>query len=56
MCDPAGHGGPSFRSIFSNWNEYDAPFATKVRLALKNSWIRFSHRQTCCGNNGEPGC
>ena len=56
MCTPGKAGRPSLRSIFSNWNEYDAPFATKVRLALKNSWIRVSHGQTCCGNNGEPGC
>lgn len=56
MCDPDQANRPSFRSIFSNWNEYDASFATKVRLALKNSWIRVSQRQTCCGNHGEPGC
>ncbi len=56
MCDPEGTGRPSLRAIFSNWREYDAPFATKVRLALRNYWIRVSHAQACCGNHGEPGC
>ena len=57
MCDPGSSGGrPSMRAVFSNWREYDAPFPTKVRLALRNYWIRVRHGQSCCGNAGEPGC
>jgi hypothetical protein len=59
---PAGHeedrvmtrsGGNAF---FSNFTSYDAPFATKVRLALANSWRKVSTGSSCCGNLGQPGC
>lgn len=56
MCDPEHTSRPSLRAIFSNWNEYDAPFTTKVGLALRNYWIRVRYARACCGNNGEPGC
>ncbi|MEX2228202.1 MAG: hypothetical protein WEB13_01055 [Dehalococcoidia bacterium] len=55
MCANEG-GRPSFRAIFSNWNDYDASFAAKLRLALRNSWLRVRLRQNCCGNDGQPGC
>ena len=35
---------------------YAAPFPTKVRLALANSWRKVRTRSDCCGNYGEPGC
>ena len=56
MCDPEPGSRFSFRAIFTNWREYDAPFATKLRLALRNYWIRARHGQICCGHAGEPGC
>ena len=28
----------SGNAFFTNWTTYDAPFATKVRLALANNW------------------
>ena len=56
MCDPEQANRPSLRAIFSNWNEYDAPFAAKVGLALRNYWIRVRYAQACCGHGGEPGC
>ena len=56
MCDPASSGRPSFRAIFSNWREYDAPFTTKLGLAMRNYWIRVRHAQGCCGHDGQPGC
>ena len=43
-------------AVFSNWRTYDAPFATKLRLALSNNLIKIRKRQNCCGNYGEPGC
>ncbi|MFN8638399.1 MAG: hypothetical protein U0360_02835 [Dehalococcoidia bacterium] len=55
LFDPVS-GRPSFGAIISNWREYDAPFATKLRLALRNYGLRFVNRSTCCGNHGEPGC
>jgi len=47
---------PSFRAAFSNWRAYDAPFATRLRMALRNNWTKARRRSDCCGNEGEPGC
>jgi hypothetical protein len=49
---PQSSGGASF----SNWISYDAPFATKVRLAVSNTLIKLRKHQACCGNHGQPGC
>lgn len=49
-------GRPGFGNVVSNWREYDAPFATKLRLLLRNNWIKARTRSNCCGNDGEPGC
>jgi len=49
-------GRPSIAALISNWREYEAPFATKLRLAVRNSTLRFVRRSTCCGHDGEPGC
>jgi hypothetical protein len=49
-------GRPSIGALISNWREYEAPFATKVRLALRNHALRFVRRSTCCGHDGQPGC
>lgn len=40
----------------TNWREYEAPFTSKLWLALRNNWIKLRNRSACCGNNGEPGC
>ena len=42
--------------FFANFSTYDAPFPTKIRLALANSWRQVRTRSDCCGNYGEPGC
>jgi hypothetical protein len=47
---------PSLGSFFSNWSTYDAPFATKLRMAASNTYIKLRHRQACCGHGGQPGC
>jgi hypothetical protein len=47
---------PSQGAFLSNWTTYDAPFATKVRLAVSNNLLKLRKRQACCGNHGEPGC
>ena len=46
----------SGKALFANFSTYDAPFPTKVRLALANSWRKVRARSDCCGNYGEPGC
>ena len=47
---------PSFRALITNFREYDAPLATKIRLALRNTAIKLRQRSSCCGHPGEPGC
>ena len=32
------------------------PLKRKLRLLLRNNWIKIRKRQDCCGNHGEPGC
>jgi hypothetical protein len=49
----ARSGGNAF---FTNFSTYDAPFATKVRLALANNWRKMRTGSSCCGNLGQPGC
>jgi hypothetical protein len=58
MCasDSEPNPKPSFEALKSNWKTYDAPFATKVRMAVANNWIKVRKRQDCCGNHGQPGC
>jgi hypothetical protein len=43
-------------ALLANLREYDAPLPTKVRLALRNTWLKVSRRTNCCGHAGEPGC
>jgi len=46
----------SFGNVITNWREYEAPIATKLRLLLRNNWRKLRRRQSCCGNDGQPGC
>jgi hypothetical protein len=32
------------------------PLAQKLHLLRRNTWIKISMHQTCCGHPGEPGC
>jgi hypothetical protein len=45
----------SGNAFFTNFSTYDAPFPTKVRLALANSWRKVRTRSSC-GHYGQPGC
>jgi hypothetical protein len=47
---------PNLGDSLANFRGYDAPFATKVRLALRNNLKKARTRKDCCGNLGEPGC
>jgi hypothetical protein len=44
------------RNVFTNWREYDAPTATKLRLTMRNRLRATFSTQQCCGHPGEPGC
>jgi hypothetical protein len=46
----------SGNAFFSNFASYEAPFPTKVRLALANNWRKIRTGSSCCGNLGQPGC
>lgn len=58
VCEPASGSNPkpSPRAALSNWNTYDAPFPTKVRMAWENNLLKIRKHQNCCGNYGQPGC
>lgn len=47
---------PSIATFFRIFRTYDAPFPTKVRMAISNNLIKIRTRQDCCGNFGQPGC
>jgi hypothetical protein len=47
---------PSARTSWNNFRTYDAPFATKVRMAVSNNLKKLRTRSSCCGNHGQPGC
>ncbi len=44
------------KASLENFRNYDAPFATKVRMTLANNLKKARTRQNCCGNHGQPGC
>jgi len=32
------------------------PLGRKLRLVVRNTWLKVRNRSTCCGHPGEPGC
>jgi hypothetical protein len=56
MCGRDTSNRQSPQNVISNWREYDAPAAAKLRMAARNMWRRLVLRQSCCGNHGQPGC
>ena len=46
---------PSLRAFFTNMSA-PMPLTTKLRLLLRNSLTKLTHRRSCCGHPGEPGC
>jgi hypothetical protein len=54
--DEPNHSRPSTRALFANWRTYDAPFMTKLRMAVSNNLTKIRTKSTCCGHPGEPGC
>ncbi len=53
MCD--GHERPSMSDTWANLKQ-PMPLGKKLRLVVKNTWIKIRTTSTCCGNFGEPGC
>ena len=47
---------PSMSQSWKNFRDYDAPCATKVRMAIANNLKKARTRSSCCGNHGQPGC
>jgi hypothetical protein len=46
---------PSISSVFTNL-QAPMPWRRKVRLLVRNIWIRLRTGSNCCGHYGEPGC
>ncbi|MGB5932609.1 MAG: hypothetical protein WBH57_06050 [Anaerolineae bacterium] len=46
---------PSIASFFTNL-QAPMPLGRKVRLLLRNNWIKIRRQSNCCGHYGEPGC
>lgn len=46
---------PSPTAFASNLRQ-EMPLAEKLRLILRNSTIKITRLQSCCGHPGEPGC
>jgi len=47
---------PSISQSLKNFRTYDAPLATKMRMAFSNNLKKLRTRKDCCGNPGQPGC
>ena len=54
MCQPQPDR-PSPTAFFGNFSG-PQPWTEKISLLLKNSWLKISRFQSCCGHPGEPGC
>lgn len=55
MCDGHDHGRPSASDTLQNLRQ-PMPLGRKIRLFVRNNWIKVRTRSPCCGNLGEPGC
>ena len=59
MCAGSGSGGngdrPSIGAVISNWSDYDAPFATKLRMAARNPGVASCCGKTAAATTASPG-
>jgi len=46
---------PSPRAFFTNLSGPE-PWRVKLRLLLRNNWLKLRNFRNCCGHAGEPGC
>jgi len=49
------HVHPSASATWRNLRQ-PMPLGKKLRLILRNNWLKVSRRRSCCGHPGEPGC
>ena len=54
MCDPI-QPRPSARAFLTNLSG-PRPWPEKIRLLLRNNWLKLVRIESCCGHQGEPGC
>ena len=52
MCDT---DRPSGRAVLANL-KVAMPLGKKIRLFLRNNFVKMIKLQNCCGHPGEPGC
>jgi len=52
MCDSER---PSARAVMENLKK-PMLVAKKIRLFIRNSFIKITRLRSCCGHPGEPGC
>ena len=53
MCE--GHRHSRVRDTVANLRQ-PMPLRRKIRLFLRNNWIKLRTASPCCGHLGEPGC
>lgn len=46
---------PSVSALFTNMR-VPMPWHRKLRLLVRNNWIKIRTGSACCGHYGEPGC
>ena len=54
MCDPI-QPRPSARAFWTNLSG-SGSWPQKIRLLLRNNWLKLVKMKSCCGHQGEPGC
>jgi hypothetical protein len=54
--EAAAMAGSNGKAFLTNFRTYEAPFQTRVRLVVANTWRKLRTRSDCCGNYGQPGC
>ena len=54
MCSN-NEGRPAPDAFIRNLKQ-PMPLAEKLRLIARNTTIKFTRMQSCCGHPGEPGC
>lgn len=47
---------PNPAAGINNWRSSPLPFGGKLKLAIRNNFVKLRKRQSCCGHHGEPGC
>jgi len=46
---------PSAKLFFTNL-KVPMPWPRKIKLLIRNNWIKIKTGKSCCGHPGEPGC